>query len=305
MIELIGAAGVAVAIGSGLARSITTVSQKHFAIVDWFGYRFAGYLEEGPHPVPPFSDVTEYSLELATKPIKVVFFSGDKLEVRAEGSVQWRPDPGVQYYRDDKGRRVLCEPDENGRVLFVEMSEETILSGTTDAIEEQLGIVAGTEDADAFIEKREAIGLLINAILRLDKDRIVPFTFDTICSDSAKREELKRLLSIEKDIADERSEREKRFGVDIELFALSKVRFSEKTEVALQEKQQVVAQLRAKGEQATVTHELVKKFKEEGLTPQEAFNAAAQVVGIGNVARQIHSIEGIRPLVEIVRMGGS
>ena len=66
-----------------------------------------------------------------------------------------------------------------------------------------------------------------------------------------------------------------------------------------------MAQLRAKGEQATVTHELVKKFKEEGLTPQEAFNAAAQVVGIGNVARQIHSIEGIRPLVEIVRMGGS
>src|SRR3989344_3423906 len=331
MIELIGAAGAAIAIGGGLARSVTTVSQKHFAIVDWFGYRFAGYLEEGPHPVPPFSDVTEYSFELQPKPIKVSAFTwlerpeeagkkpkGPKLEIELDGSVQWRPDPDVQYRRE-RGRRVLCEPDEKGRVLFAEMSEETILSGIADAIKSQLGTVAGLRSADEFISAKEEIEMMINAILRLGREELPHVKHDARrcglykCADygpSCKfREEIKDPLEVyrerrdairdvlhnEKDNAESRSEIEERYGIDIVLFALGPVNFGKKAEEAFEKRITAEAEAEAAEARAAKTLDLMDRFKGKGLDPEPAVNAAQ--VAIGQATRQIHSIEGLKPLV--------
>lgn len=328
MIELIGAAGAAIAIGSGLYRSVAKIPAKQFAVVDWFGYRLAGYLEEGVHPVPPFSDTTEFSLELATNPVKVSAFTwlekpkqgakpkGAKLEIELDGSVQWRPDPGVQY-RMQSGRRELCKPRETGRVLFIEMKEETILSGIADAIKSQLGTVAGLRSADEFIRAKEEIELMINAILRLGPEELPHITHDARhcglygCGAAcefrgpirdplkvyrARRDRIRDVLRDEKH-TDSRSEIEERYGIDIELFALAPVNFSEKAEEAFEKRITAQAEAEAAEARAAKTLDLLDRFKGKGLDPEPAVNAAQ--VAIGQATRQIHSIEGIKPLVDI------
>lgn len=339
--EILAVIGIVLIGGALLARSITTVPQAKFGIVDWAGRRSKGYRTEGMQVVLPFSDVTTYSFKLEPRPVKVSVFvrrpdTQAKIEVVLKGLMDWRPDPDIQYSLDRRGKRRILdtERDGEGLVLFVEMTPETVVSGVEAAIKSNVGTVAGRRTSDEFVDAKEVIELMINAILRLGWNELPHFPHrgqpdqngrdarcnlyqcpdpcefvaridDPFAVYAARMERIREILHGEQDTPS-RSEVELRYGIDIVNFSLDPVDFSEAAKKAFEEIIKAESDASSAEARADKTLDLMSRFKRRKLDPQGALNAAQVAVGQGT--RQVHSIEGVKPLVEIkdvhIRGGG-
>lgn len=265
----------------------------HFGVVERFGKRTGRILYEGFRLKIPLIDGVELiSLELDTIPIAVEFTTIDKLKLTCSGSLQWRPDPDI---KDDKKRNT-----------FVTMSEDIITTGMADAIKAKLGALGGKKTGKDFIQNRQAIGDIINCALRLSKDKIPHQNHDSgNCGvDSCRREKevdaknlidfynkhwriIKPILGNEDKEINDHSPTEERYGIDIKHFALANIAFSEETAKAFEKEKQAEARARAFDTKLV----MVRKAKELGASPQEAFNAADVSLDPA-VKKEIVSVEG-------------
>lgn len=241
--------------------------------------------------IPFLEEIEIFSYELQTTPIKVKVFSKDRLEITVEGSVQHRPD------------RALVEK------IYAEMSEEAIRIGLVDAVESELGKIAGSKDGDVFIQSREELENLINCVLRLNiPPHHGPSDYSTQgdLSDNGEippekriefykqnRKKIRETLGGETKEVSLRSTIEERYGFDIVTFALSKVDFSSETKKALEEKRQAKAHTEAAQEKIIMMGMLQK----QGLSPEEANNASD--VALKQATRLIYSLEGLKGAIQI------
>src|SRR3989344_2923299 len=267
--------------------SAVIVPKVHSGVVLRFNARpkkGARVLHEGLHFLIPFIETVElFSYELVTLDVDETFFTSDRLEVRMKGSVQWRPD-----------RELLKD-------VFIGGSEEAITNGLRDTIKSELGKVAGTKDGNTFITDREAVDLLINALLRLGAPFLPELTpehrFDQCCppkeksSASSRAAEIKVLLAVESERIQDRSEVEKLFGIDIMRFSLADVGFSKAVTEAFERKKEA----EAKREAAKAKLGVIGQYREVGLEPREALAAAEVSLGEGT-QRKVFSLEGLSGL---------
>ena len=138
-----------------LASAIAKVPTAHYGVEVVFNKRTGRKFKEGLHlKTPFFGEVLLYPASLATYSLAgndaVIAISADNMEMTIEGSVQLRPD----FDKLDK---------------FVEIPEETIKHGMGDAIESGLGIIAGSEQGEDFVGRREAIEHIINCLFLLNR----------------------------------------------------------------------------------------------------------------------------------------
>jgi len=138
-----------------IVSAIVKIPTAHYGVETFFGKRTGRKFKEGLHlKIPFFGEVLLYPMSLQTYNLSgsesIVVTSADKLKIEIEGSVQLRP-------------------DFNNISKFVEIPEETIKVGMRDAIEGGLGIIAGQENGESFVEKREAIWYIINCLFQLER----------------------------------------------------------------------------------------------------------------------------------------
>ncbi|MBI2046371.1 MAG: hypothetical protein HYT28_03060 [Parcubacteria group bacterium] len=258
-----------------------------------------GVCDEGLRLKIPFLEKIElFPYELATIPIDVKVFSSDKLEITVQGSVQFRPD------------KELLEK------IYAEMSENAIKVGLVDAVEYELGNIAGSKEGDVFIQSREELGNLINCVLRLKvPPHYEPHKYSTqedlYCENGEiqpekriefykiNKKKIREMLDGEAQEVTLRSPIEERYGFDIVTFALARVDFSAATKKALEEKRQAEAR-------ADIMPEKIKMMQllgDKGLTPEQANNASDVMLGKA-APRQVHSfefegLEGLKGLIQI------
>ena len=149
---------VLIAVAVVIATGFVSVPTNHYGVITFLGKKLQRTLDEGlgyTYPLLSFlGNVRTYSYELQTDSLSgdksSVVITKDNLEIRIEGSIQWRP-------------------DKNALLKHTEMTREAIFCGMRDAIEEGLGEIAGQEKADSFYKKREAVSYLINSFFKLER----------------------------------------------------------------------------------------------------------------------------------------
>lgn len=278
-----------------LLNSLTIIPSVHFGVVSILGRRLRGdkgILREGLNfVVPLLSRVQLVSKELVTEEVKFHLTTKNGLKLEVQGVFQYRPDPNVSFE---------LPHDDHGRNVFVTMSEDAIFKGIVEAIEARLGGLGGKHDHEVFISERQALGDIINGILRLgtpphrqhELGRFSPdpenpsnpfcgrndceFVGDRINAEDLIRfykfhwPEIKILMRSEKHNAEDRSEVEKRYGIDVESFDLGNVSFTEETTAALEEQEQA----RKRQDAAQQRLDLIEKFMKKGATFQQAADEA-------------------------------
>jgi len=155
-----------------------------------------------------------------------------------------------------------------------------------------LGGLGGVYKADDFIGNRQALADLLNAILRL---AIPPHLKD---DPNVEAKELIKFYNnnwrlVRNQINQERHQEndyspiEKRYGIDVEAFALSQVDFSEETKKSFEKEKQA----EARGRAFNTKIEMAKKVIALGASPQVALNAA-DVSLDSDVKKNVVSVEG-------------
>lgn len=255
--------------------SIVLVPAYHYGVLERFRKRTGTIYYEGIGFKLPFIDkVIPVSMALTPIPIEVAFTSADKLQLGITGSLQYRPDPkGV---------------DKDGRNLFISMSEAVIKNGIEDMLRDMLGGLGGVYNSDDFIKNRQALGDLINNILQFG----IPYHFrhdvncevhgcvhkgepridakDLIAFYNVHWKVLKEQHDREQEQKESPSSVERRYGIEVEVFALSNVDFSKEMKASLEAQKQADARAEAFGRKM----EMAAKAKALGASPQEALNAA-------------------------------
>lgn len=270
----LGAYGVLLVI---LAAGTVIIPNVHFGVVQRFSKRTGRILKEGIHLVIPFFDeVLLIEQLLKNKPLEVKVTSKDELPIEIVGSIQYRAASTIT--------------DAQGRNRFVEMDETVIENGINDAVEAELGIIAGLTTAEDFIQERAAVGLLIACILNLEtpphvREKVEPANRLKYYIDHLDE----CIEELQTHSADKHSAIEERYGIDIVAFTLSRVKFDEATEAALKAKKDAelftrsVDSFDAKGSQ----HKVSDAFIQAGKGTLKAFEF--RVPGLA---------EGIRTLVD-------
>lgn len=276
---------------------LVIIPAYHFGVVERFGKRTGRILYEGLSMKWPFIDQVELvSLKPEPLSITVGFITEDNLKLICSGSLQYRPDSTIA--------------DAEGRNVFVTMSDEDkdeekmITIGLTDAVKSKLGALGGVKDSKDFRRNRQAISDLINCTFRLGKSPHLNHDSSSCgVSGCAFAREIdaeylldfykshwrmvKPILDGEKQNQIDYSPIERRYGIDIELFALANIDFSPETEKAFEKEKQ--AEARAKAFNTKL--KMAKKAKKMGASAQEALNAA-DVSLDPSVKKEIVSVEG-------------
>ncbi len=283
----------------------------HFNVHERLGRRTGKVSLEGLGlKIPLIDKVKRISMSLKPIPIGVNFTTKDNVQLANTGSLQHSPDFRIT--------------DEEGRNKYISISEEVIKSGIEDMLKDMLGGLGGAYNANDFIEGRQALGDLINNILKFK----VPYHLrhhrdahdgstcnvadceicdaapDCDVAEDCKYEGCGVMGCIEgrqvnsekliefynshwkflKDHRVEEEERqrkeassvEQRYGIKVEVFALSKVGFSEEREKALEAQKQAGPRAMAFGKKMEMATQVIDlaKLKEVPVTMQEALNSA-------------------------------
>lgn len=273
--------------------AFVVVPGAHYGVHLRFGKRTGRIYKEGLGLKIPFIDQVElFSTELDKIEVNVTFTSKDKLQLILNGSLQYRPDPRLS--------------DGEGRNTFFAMSEQIVKDGIEDAIQALLGGLGGVYEGEKFIESRQALGSLINAILRLDIPPHLRHDTRTCgvqgCNLPEKIDapqlieyyndhwrEVKRNIDEESQHPDSYSVFENRYGIDIETFALAVVDFSEETKRAFEKEKQAEASKRAFQHKLGMAGEVRRALPDA--TAQQVLNAA-DVSLDPNIKKQVISVEG-------------
>lgn len=294
LLPLIGAA----ILGVAAAASVVRVDIAHRAVLVRFGKRVEGKdgeYGEGWHGfwdgVMPFIDRLEaepVTLDSAALATEIV--TKDNLKIKVGGSVQFRIDDVYHF----KG-----------------INPQAMGVGMSDAIKSELGIIAGRADGDKFVHSRREIWLLINSVLRFS---VAPHyrasaadstVFDPADGD-AEVEPQERLSFYEKNAhaigealkqetgnPDDHSGIEERYGIDVVVFELASVEFSQETMAALEKKQQAAHTADAAKEAYRRQREIFDDLKGQ-VGPERALNEVSLIVGgKDRGSRQVISVEGL------------
>lgn len=235
-----------------------TIAKVHFGVVTRFGKRRRVVLLEGIHWIIPYIDrvsspLIEQKLENMDlnggREQEVSVLSNDNLLVEVAGSLQYRANWRIG--------------DEQGRNRFVEMSQEIIQHGISDAIEAELGEMAGAMKATDFVENRTALGLLLRCKLRLSSKSVPHHNGkkygepEDLVPAGEKRIELykKNAKKIQEELEarSEISEIENRYGIDVVTANITRIGFQDSTQEALETqkrfelKQETVSRLISQG----------------------------------------------------------
>lgn len=282
------------------ANSIVIIKPVRYGVVLRFKKRTGRIITEGLNFILPLIESVEvYDYRLEPRNISLSFFSKDNLEVILRFMVQWRPDFRIK-------NRV-------GKNRFIENTEDTIVSGVSDAIRSNVGNIIGQVNANTFVADKKAVGRYIDCILRLKfpphvRPSLVGGPQEEEIKDVAERvkfykeysAQINELLRKEKEQVKDYSEIEERYGIDIEISELSEVTFSDKTKAALELKKQTEEKLRADEEEKNKKLSMAKELKEFGLSPQEAINAAEVV--LDQAKKEIRSFEGLDKLKDLINV---
>jgi len=130
----------------------------HFGVLLAYSGRLVTVFKEGAHWKWPWQDIKLIEMEIKTVEINVGVTTFDKFSLIIQGSLQYRP----HYLVSDK----------RGRNRFIELDETTVRRGIEDRVKDELGIIAGATKYEHFIRDRELIGLIINAVLRIDRKEL-------------------------------------------------------------------------------------------------------------------------------------
>jgi len=310
--------------------SFVIIPEYHFGVMSILGWRMRGewgILKEGPHLLIPFISSFELiSLELVKKDIKFSFTTLDRLTLSVEGVFQYRPDPKVWFPRG--------HPDE-GRSVFVTVSEEAIFAGVVETVEARIGGLGGKYPHEKFIENRQALGDIINFSLRLktpphhmhqlgssDPNPMnpnEPFCGQVDCEYRDPVEagqlidfydkhwpQIAMLKADEESFYKSHSEIERRYGISVRAFDLGNVMFTPETQQALEEKQQAEARGKAADQRIGIARRFVEEVK---TSPQTAVDEADLLMD-PKVAKEILSIQGEAGIVggilgSLARRGGA
>jgi len=267
-----------------------------------FDKRTGRILEEGLGFKIPFIDKVDlFSTELDKIEVNVNFTTIDKLQLTIIGSLQYRPDARISDDPDDTKKLARKR---KGKNTFFAMSQEIIKSGIEDALRSMLGGLGGVYKGSEFINNRQALGSLINSILRLNKPPHLNHDINK-CNVSEctmpEKIDAKHLVDFynshwkgvhehiesEKNKDSECSPIEIRYGIDVETFALSNVDFSQATKEAFEKEKQAEARKDAFKYKII----MAKEAKELGASAQEALNAA-DISLDPEIKKQIVSVEG-------------
>lgn len=286
-----------------VAVSINIVDPVNTAVRIRLNRRIPGIYREGWHGlwdgVLPFIDrLEQFPTELKTETVTVKVLSEDNLILEIKGSFQYRVD-----YRFASS--------------YMELSDETIKVGVSDAIEAELGIIAGKVKALDFKSLRREVQNIINAILRLGTpphycaarspgsnkpDLFSPSGVEEVEPEDRlpfyqkNSQAIRDVLEHEEDETEDRSVIEKRYAIDIVTYALAEVGFSKETAAALEKKQQARHEADGLGERFDKKVKMMKGLKGEfpGLDDSEVLNEAS--VSMGQATRQVFSLEGLKKL---------
>ncbi|MFA5999590.1 MAG: SPFH domain-containing protein [Candidatus Paceibacterota bacterium] len=282
--------------------ALVIVPEPSFGVHLRFNKRTGRIIEEGLESKIPLIDKVElFSTELDKIEVNVNFTTIDKLQLTLVGSLQYRPDPRIS---DDPADLNRLAENRRGKNTFFAMSQEIIKSGIEDALRSLLGGLGGVYEGSKFIGNRQALGSLINSILRLSKPPHLNHNAGTCgipgCA-MPEKIDAQDLVSfynthwkgVQDDIEQgkkndtECSPIEIRYGIDIETFALANVDFSDATKEAFEKEKQAEARQKA----FRFKMEMAQEAKKLGASAQEALNAA-DVSLDPKVSKQIVSVEG-------------
>lgn len=220
-----------------------------------------------------------------------------------------KPSVTISYYLKIKADpRVL---DKNGRSAFLGTSPAAIQREINATLKGKLGALGGVIGSQDFLGNRNAIEDYIRCSLQMK----IPShrQHDKICNEknceyhgvsevpnksmlkfyNTHREPIGAAIRGEKEMVDDISQTEENNGVDVELFRLENVDFSEATKRALEEEEVQIA--RAAAAQSQV--DLAEKFKALGADPKTAINASQ--AAIIHTPRESISVETDGPVTVI------
>lgn len=245
-------------------------------VVMFLGMRTGRVLDEGPHfVVPLFESVVLLSAEVQTIRVEEQFFCLDRLAAIVEGTLRYRVDKELAATAYFENRHAITD-------------------GLADAIWGEIDEVAGANNALAFIGAWRAIGNLVNCSLRMGEP---PHVARAVPPEHRLRlyadhdGSIRNHLQSEARLAEERSETENRYGIEVVTFSVGRIRYTAETSAAMEKEGQAV--LCAKGHQVTADAKrvIVHQNKEDGLTPLQA-EGAAEVV-MEKADRKIHQFDGL------------
>jgi len=161
-----------------------------------------------------------------------------------------------------------------------------------DAIKQELNFVAGQVGVRDFIESKEEVALLINAMLRLQDiphAEVRPAARLQYYKDH--QLEIQRKVNEDSGNPQKRSALEERYGIKVIVYNLADVDLPPDLIRAYQSKKQTEAQNEGFTKRAEAQLQLIEQFKALGLSPREAANRAA--VLFAQATNQVFSLEGV------------
>jgi len=198
------------------------------------------------------------------------------------------------------GGKLFFRMDPNFVSTFV-MLGKGVLGGAINAIESDVRAIAGTQVGDSFVEEHQAIQDLINSVLRL---RVPPHqepekfgvTLDDVKPENRLKfyrdhvKGIKSILKKEKKHPKDISTVERRFGIDVETFELTKVVFSEEIMKAREQQKKDVLEMKAAEERKREKIKIYGELRAKGVPVREAINLVETITGAAE--RKIISVEG-------------
>lgn len=286
--ELAGATLIIVAVI--LRYGLYRIPPMQFGIVNTFGRRSRIVGEGLTFLIPFVQKVDIFSIELQRADIPAKAKSNDLSGIVIRGSVQYALDPQL--------------------ISTYQETSRNISNALIDAVENEIGNIAGTKKLEDFVKEREAIVLLINCLLRL---RDLPHENPKAVDENSNGKEIpvdrrlsfykkhanqiKQFLVEESKKPEERSKIEMSYGIDIRAFDVVDIDFAPETEKILEKARQ--AKELAKADDIKFAR--IKRYKEElGATTQEAIDVSEVSLGQATDNRKV-SVQG-QPIS--VKFGG-
>jgi len=250
------------------------------------------------------------SRKLTTKTVEAKATSVDLVPVEMKGSLQYAP--SNEYLN-----------------VYIERSLETIEKGMIDAIESEFGKLCGVKLAEDFVKSRKEIELYINCILLLERpphlflnkidtpdmamgiifkpehkmaqdvlDKVAPEKWDIPKNGEGKLDILafyeknaSRIKILIDNARNELSPVEKLYGIDVAVFRISSVSFSDAAQKAFEEKKNAQSKMNAAQERHKEKMKIIKDYVGLDLPFAEAVNLAESTTG-AEVRREVISVVG-------------
>ncbi len=279
----------------GLLTSFRKIPKVHYASVERIGKLTGTFLPDGPRFVLPFwIDQTELiPMTLRTKEFKVEVTSKNKVKLTIDGVYQYKPANINAESRLVPGKKLL--------VTWMEVPDPEVERGIVATVKSDLGNISTTLTADEFNDMREALGLMINSILRLEEiphltaskidpsrtsDLVIPTDRPKFYQDNQKK--IADLLEGES-TRGSNAQIEHLYGIEIIKVEIEKIAWDPKYAEAQQQEQEALKNNAAVTQRVQNRAAMIGLLKASGLDVKEA-NIAIDVLE-GKGQRNVNNLD--------------